>query len=91
MDADKFIYFMRLSNTIDGIVSLDIPWETKYDIIFLHIKPEIDKTGIHIEYADPDTSYEEDTLAYKNAVYEKAKELISVNREMLQDIFNSNF
>lgn len=50
------------------IAKSDRDWEQKYDLIF---SDEISKKVNHLfEYADPDTSYQEDTIAFMNAFTE---------------------
>ena len=54
-------------------------WRTKYDLIFEFIG-ELHRLGVpHVDYYDPDTTYEEDTRsayeAYAEAMRERARAL----------------
>lgn len=50
------------------IVDSDISWEAKYDMIFSEdISQQFFKLASSFTYYDPDTSYEEDVMAFYNA------------------------
>jgi len=58
----------ELQKTIDD---QELDWESKYDIGF-SIKPIIEEClGASIEWYDPDTTYQEDILAFNRAVQAK--------------------
>lgn len=78
---------MSLSNSLDNvnifllqakflkvIVDSNASWEVKFDLAFETIAPAIRKTGVRIEWRDPDMSYEDDVLAYHNAVQDRVAE-----------------
>ena len=68
--------FLTLAKMAVDIAGSDASWETKYDLVFSdEISKCIRETGISLDYCDPDTSYEEDVLAYVNAVKVKAEDL----------------
>lgn len=51
----------------------NIDWEIKYDFVFENLALKVREAGIHLEYCDPDTSYEEDVMAYINALNAKLR------------------
>ena len=57
------------------IIASDLEWEDKYDMIF---SDEISKK-VNFNWYDPDTSYEEDVLAFMSAFdeYMEKQEIIS--------------
>lgn len=68
--------FIKLVGDAQRIIDSPIEWETKFDLIFSDIiSKKISELGILFEWCDPDTSYEDDVLAYYNAVKSKAEEL----------------
>lgn len=68
--------FIKLARAAQLLAESNAPWETKYDLIFSpDVSGAIKKTGIRLDYCDPDTSYEEDVRAFVSAATEKADEL----------------
>jgi len=61
----------RLYFKAEGIVASDMSWEAKYDLIF---SPEISQKVCELargfDYYDPDTTYEEDAMAFFNSFKE---------------------
>jgi hypothetical protein len=57
------------------IIASDLEWEEKYDMIF---SEEVSRK-FSLDYYDPDTSYEEDVMAFMNALDEhmRKQEIIS--------------
>lgn len=57
------------------IITSDLEWEEKYDMIF---SEEISRK-FSLDYYDPDTSYEEDVMAFMNALdeYMRKQDIIS--------------
>lgn len=57
------------------IIASDLEWEEKYDMIF---SEEISRK-FSLDYYDPDTSYEEDVMAFMNALdeYMRKQDIIS--------------
>lgn len=57
------------------IIASDLDWEEKYDMIF---SEEISRR-FSLDYYDPDTSYEEDVIAFMNALgeYMRKQDIIS--------------
>ena len=53
------------------IIASDLEWEEKYDMIF---SEEISRK-FSLDYYDPDTSYEEDVMAFMNALDEYMRNL----------------
>lgn len=54
---------LKLKKEVDRIMNSNLSWEAKYDLIF---SDEISKK-IRLDYYDPDTSYEEDVMAWCGA------------------------
>jgi len=70
----------------------NLSWETKYDLIFSNsISGEIRELDeIHIDYCDPDTTYQEDVNAYVNALVDKGRELRPLVKNPLNYYNNSS-
>lgn len=70
----RFLSLALLAQRI--IDNQDMHWQEKYDAIFSDdVRGAIEQTGVKLEWTDPDTTYEEDVLAYGRAVAQKADEL----------------
>lgn len=67
--------FIRLAREVRRICDTDADWETKYDLVFSPDMSRRMSALYRLDYYDPDTSYEEDVLAFCRAVNEKADEL----------------
>jgi len=68
--------FIQISREAREIANSEADWETKYDLIFsADISQTIFFLGISFDYCDPDSSYEEDVMAYVNAINAKSDEL----------------
>lgn len=68
--------FITLSKEADTIALSDLDWELKYNLIFSDdISREMYNLDLVPEYYDPDSSYEDDVLAFVRAVTERAKQL----------------
>lgn len=68
--------FLLLAGQIQRIVASNASWETKYDLVFSPaFSFAIAETGVPLEWCDPDTTYEEDTRAYADAIARTAAEL----------------
>lgn len=70
--------FLRLAEMLKVIVDTPVSWETKFKLIFPDLRDELEITGIKIEWYNPDCGYDDDVLAFADAVEEKAKELRKV-------------
>lgn len=50
----------------------ELDWEEKYDLIFSahqeRVKPALKEAYLYLEYYDPDTTYDEDSRAYVEAL-----------------------
>ena len=71
-----------VSNTMNQSVLSDKtdPWETAYGLVFSDLlsKPvhnALRELNQRLDYYDPDTSYEDDVLAFAHAVNEKVEQL----------------
>lgn len=68
--------FIDIAEQAQRIVESDADWETKYEIIFSNpVGGRIRDIGIVVDWHDPDTTYEEDVLAYAKALSRKAENL----------------
>ena len=57
----------RLYFKAEGIIESDMSWEAKYDLIFSpDIYQNVRKLARGFDYYDPDTTYEEDVMAFFN-------------------------
>ena len=54
-----------------GVIASNMSWEAKYDLIFSpEISQEVFKLSRDFDYCDPDTTYEEDVMAFFNSFEE---------------------
>ena len=64
-------YLLELHDNATQIVESNLSWEAKYDLIF---SPNLSRKVFDIcrgfDYYDPDTTYEEDVMAFYNAFTE---------------------
>ena len=75
-DLENVREFVRLSKVAGRIIEADVSWETKYDMVFA--LKVMRKTGIYVDYYDPDADYQDDVMAYYLAISERAYELQKV-------------
>lgn len=62
---------IELNEKVNKVFNSDIDWEVKYDFIFsADVSRRINQI-VHLDYYDPDTSYEEDVTAFVNAFNNK--------------------
>lgn len=54
------------------IYDSNLPWDTKYDLIFSENISRKIFSLVRLDYYDPDTTYEEDVKAFISALKEKA-------------------
>lgn len=71
----------KLQKEANEIYNSDIPWETKYKLIFSknisHKFYElIEEINEHFSYYDPDSNYDDDVIAFMSAMNEKIEEII---------------
>lgn len=65
------VNLIHLIERAERIFQSDADWEMKYDTIFgMRIWQRLGEAGYHVEWCDPDTTYEEDVTAYVNALTE---------------------
>lgn len=57
------------------IIDSELGWEEKYDLIFSESISKAVFRLIDLDYYDPDTSYEEDVLAFVQALKDKVQDL----------------
>jgi len=60
-------------------------WMTKYELVFAQadsVKAAIKEIGMELEWYDPDTSYEDDLIAFMKALDEIGEELAIVLEAM---------
>ena len=61
---------LELHDNAAQIVNSDLSWEAKYDLIFSpNLSGKVFKI-CRLDYYDPDTTYEEDVMAFYNAFTE---------------------
>lgn len=70
----------NLQKEANEIYNSDIPWETKYKLIFSkNISRKfyelIEEINEHFSYYDPDSSYDDDVIAFISAMNEKIEEI----------------
>ena len=56
-------------SNIKKIENSSMNWEAKYNMIFA-VAGKLKECGVSLDYCDPDTSYEEDVVAYIRALDE---------------------
>lgn len=71
----------KLQKEANEIYNSDIPWETKYKLIFSknisrRFNELIEEINEHFSYYDPDSDYEDDVIAFMSAMNEKIEEII---------------
>jgi hypothetical protein len=57
----------ELLEECNRIVDSDMSWEDKYDAIFSDRISKRVFSLLHLDYCDPDTTYEEDVMAFVDA------------------------
>lgn len=72
---EKIERFRELADGVSHIIESNASWETKHEIVFKHLKPELEETEVEVEWCSTDTSYMEAVVAYARAVEEKSLEL----------------
>ena len=71
--------FIEVADQAQHIVESEASWEAKFEVIFSDcIMGRIQKTDIEIDWCDPDTTYEEDSLAFVRALQDKARDLKAI-------------
>lgn len=73
MDIERL---KRLAELARIIVDSNMDWEDKYDRFFGGINVSVREAGLNFDYYDPDSSYEDDVLAYNNAFQQAFNEAI---------------
>lgn len=72
---ESFVEFIDLAREVERICTSSASWETKYELVFSKSISGRMFALYPLDYYDPDTSYEEDVLAFCSAAKEKALEL----------------
>lgn len=73
----------KLYDKAKNIIASNLPWDEKYDFIF---SKEISH-NFSLDYYDPDTSYEEDVMAFMNALDQYMEEnKINALKDMKEQI-----
>lgn len=80
--SKKEVVFLECFNAMEKILNeknvYNYSWELIYDEIFSkRISVPMFKSGLMPDYYDPDTSCEEDVMAFYSAAHEKAQEIKS--------------
>jgi hypothetical protein len=81
---ERFKEFISLADKAVAICDSNASWKTKYELVFSpEISQAIYETNVELnDYYDPDTTYQEDVMAFVSAVKAKADEV----RECLKAI-----
>ena len=58
MTLEDLYYFYK---EVERIINSDVSWKAKYDLIF----SDNISQKLHFEWTDPDSSYQDDVLAFK--------------------------
>lgn len=71
----------NLQKEANEIYNSDMPWETKYKLIFSknisrRFNELIEEINEHFSYYDPDSDYDDDVIAFMSAMNEKIEEII---------------
>ena len=84
MDLESRIReFLRIVEEAEAVKDSEASWETKYDIIFGDlIRRRIEGLGIDVEWFDPEMGYDDDVIAYVDALGKKKEELALVLSEL---------
>ena len=53
-------------------------WSEVFNIVFKTLKPQLPKTLPGVDWCDPDTTYQDDVMAFVNAVKERAQVYASI-------------
>jgi len=72
-------------STLHYIAYSGVSWHTKFELIFAQadsVKAAIKEIGMELEWYDPDTSYEDDLIAFMKALDEIGEELAIVLEAM---------
>lgn len=79
----RYEKFLRWAETLEQLVDAGHTtddWKMIYDTVFPEISRPISQLNIGLEWCDPDGSYQDDVLAYHNAVQDRADRI----REFLE-------
>lgn len=69
--------FIRLARAAQTICESEATWKTKFSLVFSeYLSGELQDLSVDFDWYDPDTTYEEDVLAFCRAINEKADELV---------------
>lgn len=71
----RMMHYLALVGVVNGLVELDVEWETKFDLVFKCAREIRELNLKELDYYDPDTSYEEDVRAYVAALNNQAPEI----------------
>lgn len=67
--------FISLAREVRRICDTNASWETKYELVFSESVSCRLLRLVPVDWYDPDTTYEEDVLAFCRAVNEKADDI----------------
>lgn len=74
----EYTELVNIKQRIHRIINSELEWVDKYDMIF---SDEI-SMNFHLDYYDPDTSYEEDVLAWVAAFDEYFKKQTIIHEQI---------
>ena len=76
MNVQEVHEFLSIVDTVAKIVESDADWELKYDLIFSKdISQQVHALNVRLDCYDPDTTYEEDVMAFYRCIEERAEQL----------------
>lgn len=87
---NKYQELLIINNKIQKLIDENVSWEIKYDLVFCEnvsrrVFTLLKELNVSFDYYDPDTSYEEDLMAFANALKEKLEKLEKVKYMFEED------
>lgn len=79
--TDKIVRYLALADQVFQVAESDAIAETKYDLIFSEDLSRALEQIFHLDYYDPDMSYEDDVEAYVSALRDKCVELRKIGAD----------
>lgn len=77
---------LKAIDETERIAASEADWPLKYDLVFAKlwtkVRPKLEELGIDFDWYDPDTSYEEDVLAFVGALGKLKERLLKLPEEL---------
>ncbi len=83
MDISALLEFLTLSQYAITVADSDASWETKFNIIFSDDVSAKLIRMIQLEWCDPDESWQDDVMAFIEALRDKRSELEGIRKQLL--------